>query len=259
MRILAILFCLFGLILPAAAQEQIDLSERRDEIIDILSQIPDFAPVRQELQSAGFKGENLELAVRQSELMYRDPVLSGYLADELIKGFLDPSTIQPRRGLIWPLVERGLGHLPTREMRYFYLVEQSLIRSLPNRQCGRVVRNRLSQERFAEITSKTIARLDTATLREYYRIQKKAARLGAKRKAVRLTNAQIAAVEKEIFAGVELKLKGRDDEARLRAAIADLPNARNSDACKAGKLFLETVLELEGQSLRNAMLFMSLP
>lgn len=259
MRLVTIFILILGMSFPVAAQESLDLSKRRDEVIEILNQIPDFAPLRQELQSAGFKGENLELAITQSQLMYRDPVLSGYLADELIKGFLDPSSIRPRRGLIWPLVERGLGHLKTSEMRYFYRVEQSLISSLPTRQCGRVVRNRISQERFAEITSKTIARLETNTLREYYRIQKKAARIGAKRKPVRLSNEQIVAIEREIITRVELNLQSRSDANRIRAAIADLPNARNVDACAAGKIFLDTVLQLEGKSLRNAMLYMSLP
>ncbi|MEO0923499.1 MAG: hypothetical protein AAFY09_12130, partial [Pseudomonadota bacterium] len=94
---------------------------------------------------------------------------------------------------------------------------------------------------------------------EYYRIQKKAARFGAKREPVRLSNEQIVAIEREIITRVELNLQSRSDANRIRAAIADLPNARNVDACTAGKIFLDTVLQLDGKSLRNAMLYMSLP
>ncbi|MEL7013751.1 MAG: hypothetical protein AAFO72_10785, partial [Pseudomonadota bacterium] len=91
----------------AQAQEEAEFTANREDIVRLLGQIPDYAPIREELMTLGFEGENLELAVSHAELVYRDPILAGHIADQVIAAFLDPDTAPMAGGLIWPLVERG--------------------------------------------------------------------------------------------------------------------------------------------------------
>ena len=89
------------------AQDDIELKPNRADIVRLLGQVPDFAPIREELTALGFEGENLELAVAHAELVYRDPVLAGHVADQVIAAFLDPETVAIAGGAY--LAPRGTG------------------------------------------------------------------------------------------------------------------------------------------------------
>ncbi|MEM7074902.1 MAG: hypothetical protein AAF484_07435 [Pseudomonadota bacterium] len=243
----------------AVAQAQSEITPNRDDIIRLLGQIPDVAPIREELQELGYEGENLDLAVAQAELVYRDPVLAGFIADQVIVAFLEPERVGEAGGLLWPLVERGLGHLPTRELRFYYRVERSLIGGLPRQACGRAIRNRLPPERFAELITRAAARLNTSGLREYYRIQAKAARLGVERMPVQFTRERAVATEDNINTRLRASIEASDNPAPLLRALDDLDNASNRQACTIGKLFLDTVLTMQGREGRDALIYMSLP
>ena len=164
-----------------------------------------------------------------------------------------------RGGLIWPLVEQGLGHLSTRELRFYYRVERSLIGGLPVQVCGRAVRSRLSPERFAELITRAAARLNTSGLREYYRIQAEAARFGVQRDPVRLSDARTAEIEDQINTRLRERIETTARPAALLGALDDLGDATNRQACQIGKLFLETVVEIQGQDGRDALIYMSQP
>ncbi|MEM6578252.1 MAG: hypothetical protein AAF678_07155 [Pseudomonadota bacterium] len=244
---------------PALAQSNGELTPNKSDIVRLLGQIPDFAPIREELMALGFEGENLELAVAHAELVYRDPVLAGHVADQVIAAFLDPENVPLAGGLIWPLVERGLGHLSTQELRFYYRVERSLIGGLQVPVCGRAIRNRLPPARFAELITRAAAQLNTSGLREYYRIQAKAARFGIQREPVRLPEARAAEIEGEINERLREKISSMTPSAALLAALDDLGDATNRQACQIGKLFLETVVEMQGQDGRDALIYMSRP
>ncbi len=243
----------------ALAQDRDELKPNKADIVRLLGQIPDFAPIREELIALGFEGENLELAVAHAELVYRDPVLAGHVADQVIAAYFDPENVTMAGGLIWPLVERGLGHLNTRELRFYYRVERSLIGGLPVQVCGRAVRNRLSPARFAELITRAAARLNTSGLREYYRVQAKAARFGVQRDPVRLSEARAADIEDKINTRLRESIETTAQPAALLRALNDLGAATNRQACQIGKLFLETVVAMEGQDGRDALIYMSQP
>lgn len=260
MRAILLVLCL---ILPLAgtapaqsARPEID----RAEMIRMLAQIPEVAPIRRDLMKLGFRGDNLDLAVGQTTAFYTDPVIAGHIADQVIALYTEP----PRRrreaqGLFWPLVDRGLGHLPTRELRFFYRVEHAMISALPVRQCGQAVRQRLSPERYSDAMSRAAARLNTPALREYYRIQLKAARIGAKRPAVALSERAKTATEARIREGMDSRLAASGDEAGLKAAARNLGRADNRRACRIGGMFYDTVMALEGRALRDALIYMAMP
>lgn len=260
MRLLALLAWLMFAGTGLAAQ-QADTSPpvKRSDIIRLLGQIPDIAPIREELMALGFRGENLELAVKQSETIYRDPLIAGHIADRVIAAYETPRGVAQAGGLVWPLIERGLGHLSTRELKFYYRVEQAMIKAMPVRQCGLAVRNRLSDQRFAEVTARLAARLHTPSLREYYRIQLKAARLGAQRQPVRLSDAAVRRVEAQINAALTRRIAASDNPRGLLSAIENLDRAGNAQACTVGRLFMDIVLELEGRELREALIYLSQP
>lgn len=242
----------------ALAQDSKPQSERQ-EVIRLLGQLPDIAPIREDLKGLGFRGENLKLAIRQAELLYRDPVIAGYVADKVIAAFEDPTNVSVSDGLMWPLIERGLGHLSTRELKFYYTVERTIMETLSIRQCGMAVSNRMRPAYFAEVTSRVAARMNTEALEEYYRIQAKAARFGARRAPVRQSDAVIRRVEDRIQASMTRSIQATDRAGELMVAMMNLDQAGNTNACAIGRLFMNTVLQFEGRALRETLVYMSQP
>jgi len=240
------------------AQER-DTEAERQEVIRLLGQLPDIAPIRQDLRLLGFRGENLDLAVDQAELLYRDPVIAGYVADQIIAAFEDPTAVRVSDGLMWPLIERGLGHLSTPDLKFYYTVERKIMETLTIRQCGMAVSNRMRPARFAELTSRVAARLNTDALEKYYGIQAKAARLGARRQPVRLSEAATRRVEDRIQASMTRSIQATDRAGELMVAMMNLDRASNTQACAIGRLFMNTVLQFEGRALRETLVYMSRP
>ena len=259
MRILLVIALLVSVTSGALWAQTADPRASRADVIRLLGQLPEFSPIREEFQALGYEGENLELAVKQAELLYRDPVLAGYLADRLIEAFESPQSVRAPDGLITGLIRNGLGHLSTSELRYYYRVEQIMLQSLPTRTCGRAVKDRLSPAKFSELVSRMAAGFSPKSLREYYRVQAKAARFGATRKPVRQGREKSAAVEERVNARLAQKISQRSDQRQLLAAVGNLDRARNKQACQIGRLFMETVMELKGRELRDTLIYMSQP
>lgn len=264
------LLCLRGLALglsclvpalPALAQpEQADPANApRSEIIRLLGALPDYADFRTEMRALGFRGEKLDLAVAHAELIYRDPVIAGYVADRVIAAYVAPATGAQARGLIGPLIERGLPHLSTRELRYYHRVEKLMMEALPVRECGRIVRDRMPPKEFVRVMSRMAARLNTAGLRNYYTIQAKAARYGVTRPPIRMGATRIDAVETRIAAGLAARIAQSDNPRAMQRAIDNLSGASNVRACAIGRMFMDIVMDLDGQELRDALVYLSLP
>jgi len=259
LRVLTTLLWLLMASAVWAAPQEAEIKPDRAEIIRLLGQLPDIAPIREELHAVGFRGANLELAVKQAELIYRDPLLAGYVADQVIAAFEAPQTAQAAGGLMWPLVERGLGHLTTSELKFYYQVERAMIKALPARQCGLAVRNRLSDQRFADLTSRVAARMETRALREYYRIQATAARFGGNAQPVRTAPSSIERVEARIQGVMARSIAGSRNPDALLGALGDLDRATNAQACTIGRLFMDVVMTFKGRALRETLVYMSLP
>ncbi|MEL7256805.1 MAG: hypothetical protein AAFN80_03045 [Pseudomonadota bacterium] len=260
MRFLSLLtWLLLAVVSPAYAQTP-EITANRGDVIRLLGEIPDFALIRQDYEALGYSGEKLDLAVEQAGLLYRDPVLAGYLADQLIAAYQSPESVDRNSGgLVIGLIRRGLGHLSTRELRYYYRVEQIMLQSLPERTCGRAVRDQLSPEKFSELVTRLAAGFTVESLREYYRIQAKAARFGVTRDPVLLSPAKSIEVEDRVNGRLAEKIAQSKNSRALRSAIGNLERARNKQACQIGRLFMETVMELEGRELRETLIYMSLP
>lgn len=243
---------------PLTAQEP-PAQPTKADLVRFLSQVPELFPIEEDFRRLGFRGENLGLAVAQTNGFYRDPVIAGYMAEQILSVYGGQPGPDLTDGLIWPMVERGLGHLPTRDLLSFYRVERALMAALPKRVCGRAVRQSLSPQSFSDEITRAASRLYTPALREYYRIERSAARLGITRQPVRLSGAAIARVEKRIAAGLTLRIAQSPDPRALTAAMEDLDGVSDADACALGLVFYDVVLSQKGPALREALLYIGLP
>ncbi len=259
MRFVAVLAWLILAGTGVALAQDRDTRAERQEVIRLLGQLPDIAPIREDLRLLGFRGDNLDLAVTQAELLYRDPVIAGYVADQVIAAFEDPTAVRVSDGLMWPLIERGLGHLPTRDLKFYYTVERKIMETLTIRQCGMAVSNRMRPARFAELTSRVAARLNTDALEKYYRIQAQAARIGARRQPVRLSEVAARRVEERLQASMTRSIMATDRAGDLMQAMINLDQASTTEACAIGRLFMNTVLQFEGRALSDTLVYMSRP
>ena len=104
---LIIALCLSLTFLPvsaAAAPEEDVVVVTKQDIMALLAQIPDIAPVREDMRALGFRGENLELAVAQNRAFYTDPVIAGHIAEQVMMAYANPGQPGQAQGLIWPLI-----------------------------------------------------------------------------------------------------------------------------------------------------------
>jgi len=262
MRLLCCLLtaCLF-LAHPLAAQDAPRPEVSKADIIRLMERIFTEDTMRDDLVRLGFKGRNLDLATAQMRRIMTDPTVAGYIADQVL-AFNKDGTLpvaDGARGTLWGVIDRGVGHLPLRDLRYYYLVEQTVLNAMPVRDCGLVVRERRSPNRLSDATARVAARLNTPALEQYYRIQLEAARLGATRPPVTMSAAKIEQVETKIFNALLARLEGTDNGAGMIRTFARLDKADNRSACAAGRLFIDTVMSLKGRELHDALILLSLP
>lgn len=255
---LCLALCAACFVAPATnAQAAREVS--RGDIIELLGRLYEGETMRGELEGLGFRGQNLSLAMGQVQRIMRDPTVAGHIADRVLAVQSGASIPMSRsQGLLWGLVDQGVGHLPLRDLRYYYLVEKTVLNAMPERLCGLAVRERLSPDRLSDATARVAARLNTNALENYYRIQLEAARAGAERGPAVISAARAAAAEDSIFRALLLRMEETDAQNLLRT-FADLDRADNRSACAAGRFFIDTVLTLEGAELKNALVYLSLP
>jgi len=244
---------------PVTPAAQAQEPTAKADIVRLLGRMHEFVPVEQEFRSLGFEGENLDLAMAQYKRMFNDSGIAGFVADRILAAQQgDVPTALEAGGLLGPLVNRGTGHLPTRDLEYFYKVEYAVFKALPYRECGLAVKQRLSERRLADATARAAARMNTPALKEYYRIQFKAARLGVTRRAVRLDPAESARIERLVGETVFAR-EGDAGAGRMMRIFAQPGRATNRQACEAGRMIMESVLSLQGRDLRDALIYFSAP
>ncbi|VAW02055.1 hypothetical protein MNBD_ALPHA07-9, partial [hydrothermal vent metagenome] len=133
-RFLSILICLCLFAFGVSAEPP---ETGRADVIRLLQKIIAQTPVRAELEAQGFRGKNLELAIRQSQVFVQDPGIVGYMADLLIAANAGQIPKDAESGgLVQRLVDRGISHLSLREMQHFYLVELPIVTGFSSRACA---------------------------------------------------------------------------------------------------------------------------
>lgn len=240
---------------PVAATSEVD----RADIMRLLSRLFTGVEMREDLQSLGFRGEKLDIAMAHIGRTMSDPVVSGFIADQVLAAQAGTADMAGANGVLWQLIDRGAGHLPPRDLHYYFKVQRTVLYALPTRDCGRLIRGRMPVEEMSDLTSRTAARLNAPALETYYNIQLKAARLGATRAPNILPPARRARIEERISDVLGARLAVHPDGPAIQAAFGDIERAANPAACAAGRLFLDSVLSLEGPDLTEGLIYLSMP
>ncbi|MRU15115.1 hypothetical protein FDP25_06695 [Roseovarius sp. A21] len=239
---------------PGAAQTARD---SREQIIDLLGRLPEIAPVRDQLVAQGFRGEKLALAEEHTRLMMNDRLVAGYIADRLIALYDgDLSAGVATEGLIAPLYDSGITHLSLPEMRFFHQMQRALLDGMSTRNCGLIVKGTMRPQRMEDTLGRAETHFTLKTLRTYYRIQRKAVRLGVTRAPKQLSPLDRARIEQTIAQALRARVASEENAKSLARTFDNLERARPVEACAAGKLFADVILDMEGQDLRDALLYL---
>ena len=254
-RFLASLIFAFGLVAQTGFAQE---GPSKAEIVRILGEIPTFPGMRESIEQSGYAGENLDLAMAQMKRMLGDRQIANHIAERILAaGRGDWQNAQAAQGLLQPLLDLGMGHLAPSELVYFFKVEQVVVEALGKRDCGLIFKNRLPANEVARRTAETAGRLNTPALKEYYRIQYKAAKLGATRAPKQLSPAMQERVSEEIAAALSAAAEADPTAEAALAAFERLERVSNAQACAAGKFFLDVVMKMEPKARHEALLVLS--
>ncbi len=246
-----------GLVTMAGVGMAQTARESREEIIDLLGRLPDIAPLRDQLIEQGFRGEKLALVEEHTRLMMNDRVVAGYIADRLIALYDgDLSAGVATEGLVAPLYDSGVTHLSLPEMRFFHQMQRALLDAMSQRNCGLIVKGQMRPQRMEDTLGRAETRFSLKTLRTYYRIQRKAVRLGVTRAPRQLSPRDHARTERRIAQALRERVQSQENSRGLTRTLDNLAGARPAAACAAGKLFADVILEMEGKDLRQALLYL---
>ncbi len=246
-----------GLVVTASPGVAQSAKDSRDEIIDLLGRLPEIAPLRDQLIEQGFRGEKLVLVEEHTRLMMNDKVVAGYIADRLIALYDgDLSAGVATEGLVAPLYDSGVTHLSLPEMRFFHQMQRALLDAMSARNCGLIVKGQMRPQRMEDLLGRAEARFSVKTLRTYYRIQRKAVRLGVTRAPKQLSPRDRARTEQRIAEALRARVQSKENARGMARTFENLTSSRPVAACEAGKLFADVILEMEGKDLRDALLYL---
>ncbi len=250
-----VLLCLMlGLGGMAAAQ---DSPATREDIIELMGQLPDMSGMRERLTAQGFSGEKLALAEEHERRLMTDKAVTGYIADRLIAVYDGnlPRAWAPQ-GLIAPLFDNGYTHLPTSDKALYYKVQLAILNSMQPRECGLLVKGRMSEQRMDRLVGQAEARLSAPTLKRYYALQREAIRNGISRAPKTLSPADSARIQEKINETLRLRVEADPALRSIGSAFDNFNRAKPAHACEAVKLYYDVVLKMKGRDLQHALIYL---
>jgi len=251
-----VLICLM-LGLGGAAVAQSGPSTRED-IIELMGQLPELNGMRERLAAQGFSGEKLALAEDHERRLMTDEAVTGYIADRLIAVYDGnlPRAWAPE-GLIAPLFDNGFTHLSTADKTLYFQVQLAVLNSMRPRDCGLLIKGRLSEQRAGRLVGQAESRLSTSTLRRYYALQREAIRSGINRAPRTLSPADSARIQEKINETLRQRIEADPALRPIGAALGNLNRATPVHACGAAKLYYDVVLKMKGRDLQHALIYLN--
>lgn len=244
-RILCVI--LLSLPLMAAAQERV----RKSDVIRLLQKLQSEQNNPQALKALGFRGEKLDLMVDHGTRLANNQVILGHMADQLINARTGGAQPGAMGGLLAPLLDKGMPYMPVNEQIYHMKVELAVMSAMSTANCGRSVKNTISPEVFGRSLARTMARLNTPALKEYLRIVRKAATLGAsKPNPPRISKATREKVLERFSATLEAKAAEQGLGRAFARADTEMHRLSNKDACNLGLFFINTIIATKGADLK---------
>jgi hypothetical protein len=247
LRLLLAVTLVSTLILPAAAQEV-----RKSDVVRVLEGLHELPGIAESYRQTGFDAERTQIMVDHTRKIMANKGVSSFVADQLIaaqKGELNTAQLG---GVVQPLIDRGLLHLPLKEQLYYLNVENTVIRALTKTNCGRVMKETVNPEAFSRDNQRVVARLNTPAMREYLRIVRKAAFTGVSRKSPpRISDRTRQRVSDKFFTGVLERAESENLTRQLEKSADSIRLLSNNDACRVGLMFVDAALEYEGPDKRT--------
>lgn len=246
---------LIGFSNPVQAQQP---AVSRGELIELIGKLPELNGSKQALSRQGFKDDKLAIAFDHQNRLMGDKVVAGYIADRLLavsNGNL-PSGWAPD-GLISPLFSSGYTNLSRGDKVFYWQVQQTVLKAMPTRECGLLVKGRMNEARTERVVGQAEARLSTSTLKRYYEIQRKAIRIGVSRGPKALSPQDAARTQEKINQTLRDRISSDPALAQVGSAFDNMNRASPANACQAGILFYDVALSLRGRDLENALLFLN--
>lgn len=249
----AIAFALLFLLIAPFAGAQ----ETREEIIQSIQRIPLDPVLRANIRKNGFTGERYEIVLANLKRIYGNQAIVGFVTDYYLGLVRDGRPItQPPEDPIDLLMNRGFSHLSASQMRTLLRTDAAILKSLPQNDCGKLVKGTLPPPTASEKTDRVLSRLDPAALRAYYDVQYAAAVTGLKYSRPRtLSRAEATRVENKIFDRFDLHLNAQKNRDTLYRAWQDPARASNRSICTVSQLFLASVLDVQGPDAQLAMIY----
>ena len=259
MRLRAIFICLvLGLATSGTIATSQEEALKRSDLIELMGKIPEMSRVRERLEKQGYTGRKLDLAVDHETRLMNDKVVAGYFADRLIalyNGNLPPGWAPD--GLIGPLFEAGYTNLPRREQVFYFQVQRSLLQAMETRDCGLLMKGRMTERRLERVLGSAESRLSADTLKRYYQLQRTAIRTGVSRAPRKLSPADSARIQERLNMALRARIEGDESLASVGAAFENMNRASAAQACQAGIVFYETALSLKGRELEHVLLYLN--
>lgn len=233
--------------LPAAAQDV-----QKPDIVRVLEQLHALPGIAEGYRLSGFDDERVAIMLDHTRLIMANKGVSSFVADQLIAAQMGQPNTNQLGGVVQPLIDRGLPHLPLKEQLYFLKVETTVVRALSKGSCGRVMKETINPETFSRENYRIVSRLNTPALREYLRILRKAAIIGVSRKSPpRISDRARETVSDSFFNDVLLRAKAENLMPQLEKSAVSMRALSNKDACRLGLMFVDTAIEYDGPDKRT--------
>ena len=246
-RLLLAITLVFTLVLPAAAQEV-----RKSDIVRVLEGLHELPGIAEGYRQSGYDEERTKIMLDHSRRIMANKGVSSFVADQLIAAQKGELTTARLGGVVQPLIDRGLLHLPLKEQLYYLKVETTVIRALTKTNCGRVMKQTANPEAISRDNQRVVARLNIPAMREYLRIVRKAAFTGVSRKSPpRISEQTRKRVSDKFFGAVLERAKSENLMRQLEKSAVNMRSLSNNDACRIGLMFIDTALEYEGTDKRT--------
>jgi hypothetical protein len=247
LRLLLAITLVSTLILPVAAQEV-----RKSDVVRVLESLHQLPGIAEGYQQSGFDAERTKIMLDHTRRIMANKGVSSFVADLLISAQKGELTTAQLGGVVQPLIDRGLLHLPLKEQLYYLKVETTVLRALSKSNCGRVMKETVNPEAFSRDNQRVVSRLNTPAMREYLRIVRKAAFTGVSRKSPpRISDRTRQRVSDRFFRGVLERAKSENLMRQLEKSAVSMRTLSNNDACRVGLMFVDAALEYEGPDKRT--------
>lgn len=242
--------------MPLTAQQN---APNHNNIIHLLSQINKIMPIKHNFIAIKFEGKNLKLTINQYAKIFNNPTIGKFVTDQLIATYSDtlPTTSKTKK-LLNPLIDHGIDHLPKHDLVYFYKVENTIFKTLSIHKCNLAIKQRLSNKQLSNTTTHTTAQINSPTLKKYYHIQYKTAKLNLTHKAMHLTPKHTTQIKNKINKKI-FKTSNKANILRLIHTFENPHHTTNHQACKAGRTIINSILTIQNRNLQNTLIYFSSP